>query len=348
MGTSSKMKKAAPPAGFGRKFVQGLIIAFLVCVLLAGVLYQSFGWGRGGAKVGDPAVLAEEARKAIVAVRDRELTAVMGLPPRYDDIMRPLDQMIREAREKLESAEYDPLKDYDYIRTRTEPIPPIADAAYRQAMSEKTFLKKEYRFMQEKGDACRYWASALWNRLEAGNAGNSAGASFVPGIDDANRVLAILKTGLDGAPENAFLWYLSALVQRRSGGFAAARADLEKALQIDPDFIAAWNDLGLTLISLKEFGPAEEALLRAADLAEQVYARAGTPPGEDYVAALMNLADFHDSLASYYRREAQVNPTEENKASLRRHSEAAEEYAAKARQYTPYDPPGERALRGNS
>lgn len=327
---------------FVKKLATVLIPAFLVAMVLLAAAYKVLGWG-GGVPEGDPAALAESAREALEAVKARDLKTTMT-PAKYDSILLPIDQMLREAAAKLQSPGYDPVRDAEYIRARTEPIPRIADDAHRQALSETSFLKKEYRFMQQKGDACRYLAASLWNFLETMHGRRDPGTPFLPTPQDSEKILGILDQGLDAAPENKFLWYLHALVERAGGAFGTAASNLGKALEIDPDFIAAWNDLGLVQINLKQFDKAEESLERARDLAEKAYTAAKVPPGEDYVTALMNLADFHDALASYYAREARVQPGEEVDRNLRRHEEAAQKYADEVRKFTPYDLPSEKTI----
>jgi tetratricopeptide (TPR) repeat protein len=316
-----------------------------VSVVLGAAAYSFFGWGKWKAGNGDPADLAAQARKALDAVKERDLKTTMR-PASYDSILMPLDELLREIRAKIEEPSYDPLTDYEYIRARAEPIPEIADAAHRQALSETTFLKKNYRFMEQKGDACRYLASSLWNYLEAKHAEGRTGTAFVPTVADSDKLLAILKSGIDADPQNKFLWYLQSLVERTGGGFAAAQKSLEKALEFDPRFIAGWNDLGLVFINLKDFDKAEFALVKAKNLAAEAYSKSGTAPDGEYLTALMNLAEFHDALASYYGHETRVHPTEEGERELARHRAAADQYAEEIRRYTPFDFPAERQLKG--
>lgn len=337
-------KPGAVAPGFFGKFVNGLILAFLVCVVAGGLLYNFLGWGKWK-PADDPAGLVRQAREGLEAVKKRDLKTTMQ-PAKYDSILMPLDELLREIKAKMDSDGYDPLKDYEYVRVRAEPIPEIADAAHRQALSETTFLKKNYRFMEQKGDACRYLASALWNNLEARHAAERDGASFAPSAADTDRLTAILKNGLGTDPQNKYLWYLQSVVERSGGGFAVAGESLRKTLELDPRFIAGWNDIGLVFINLKEFGKAEDALVKAKDLAAEAYARAGETPGGEYLTALMNLADFHDALAYFYGRETRMNPTDGNDRELRRHRGAADQYAAEIRRYTPFDFPAERELRG--
>lgn len=340
----STPKKPGPPAtpGAVSKFMQGLILAFIVMVLAGAGAYKILGLG-GGVPEGDPAELAEQAREALDAVSKRDLSATMS-PPKYDDILIPIDQLLREAHAKLQSPGYDPIRDSEYVLARVVPVPEIADAAHMLALNEKTFLKKEYRFMEQKADACLYRAGALWNRWEAEHARERDGEAFAPDAGQADQLTEILSDGLSADPENRDLWYLRALVERSGGGFAAAEESLGRALAIDPEYVAAWNDLGLARISLKEFDKAEEAFVRAKDLAKRAYEDAGMEPGGDYLTALMNLADFHDALASFYTHEARVNPTEENERELRRHTDAAKRCTSEIRQYAPYTPPSEKVF----
>lgn len=345
--SAPKKKRPPAPPGAMKKFVEGLILAVLVGVIGLIAAYRIFGWG-GPPPPGDPAALTQSARDAIDAVAKRDLSATMK-PAKYDDIMRPLDQMLREASARLHADDYDPIADYEFIRARTEPVPQIADDAYRLAMSETTFLKKEFRFMEQKGDACRYWASALWSRLEAAHDQARPEERFAPTVAESDQLMRIITTGLDAAAENPFLWHLRGTAERAGGAFASAAESFGKAVQLDPQFTAAWNDLGLVRINLKDFPGAEEALTKAKDLAERSWkasAKDGAPgDSADYAAAVMNLADFHDALATYYDREAEVDPSEENDREARRHATAAETYASEARMFGDYELPSKAMFR---
>lgn len=330
-------------------FVRGLVIAVLALVAVGGTLYKFLGLDAAKKNEEKPAVLVAQAWDALKDVQERDLKTTLR-PARYDAIMMPLDRMLQQARDRLDGDSYDPIGDYEYIHAHTEPILEIADAAYQQAMGETSFLKKEFRFMEQKGDACRYWATAMWNRIEAEHrrrqyeSGRDDGA-FVPEAADSEKLLGIIGTGIDAAPQNKFLWHLRALVERSSGMFAASRNSLERALERDPTFIAAWNDLGLTLITLHQFDRAEAALVKAMELSREAYDKAGMDPGQEYLVALMNLADFHSALATFYRREVRVNPGEENNELLRKHTAAAERYTREVLAIVPRDSPDARKFK---
>ncbi len=317
----------ATPSGFGR----GLVIAFVASIAIGGYLYRHFGLGNPGKpKQLTPATLVRQAKDALEAVKNRDLETTLR-PAKYDDILRPLDQLLQIAKSNLESPDYDPEGSYEKIAASAGPVVDLAQQAHDQAQRETTFLKKDYRFLEQKGDACRYQAAALWNKLEAENTRKqanymgSAPPAFVPSFQDSEQLYSWLDAGIAAAPDNKFLWYLRSVVRRSNGAFGEAEKDLRRALELDGDFVAAWNDLGLVLVNLKRFDQAEQAFVKAKDRAAQEAKIANVQKGDDYIAALFNLANLHQALAAYYARSERQEPSAENKASLARHVKGTRE-----------------------
>lgn len=338
------------PSGFGR----GLIIAFVASIALGGYLYRHFGLGNKlKAKPATPASLVEQARDALQAVKDRDLESTLR-PAKYDGILLPLDALLKIAKTDLDSPDYDPVRDYQRIAECTAPVREIAREAQQQSLRETSFLKKEYRFPEQKGDACRYQAAALWNKLEAENARRQsqhltgAPPAFVPSVKDSEELYALLDEGLAAAPENKFLWYLRGIVRRANGAYGEAERDLKRALDLDGDFVAAYNDLGLLRINLRQFDQAEKDFAKAKEKAAAAAKIANVQVGDDYIAALMNLANLHQALAVFYARNGRMDVSEENKAALARHvkgtKDAVTEILAAVPDSSPYAREAKRLL----
>ncbi len=318
------------PSGFGR----GLIIAFVASIAVGGYLYRYLGLGnKTRLQAPTPASLVQQAQDALQAVKDRKLDSTLR-PAKYDGILLPLDALLKIAKTRLEAADYDPVRDYRPIAECTAPVREIAQDAHQQSQLETSFLKKDYRFLEQKGDAARFQAAALWNKLEAEQAQkqsvhlNGPPPAFVPSVKDSEELYSLLSGGITAAPENKFLWYLRSVVRRANGAYAEAERDLRRALDLDGDFVAAWNDLGLLRINLRQFDQAEQDFTKAKDKAEEAARFAKVRPGDDYFAALLNLANLHQALAAYYARAGRMDASEENRAALARHVRGTREAAA--------------------
>ena len=308
-------------------FWRGLLLALAAGAVLAGVAARLMG--RSGGDGGDGAAeLAEQARTALKAVRERDLAPGSSLrdTATYDSILAPLDRMLRRMRDLAEGEGRDPPADYDRIRAYAEPVIEIAQAAHDQSQREKDGIRKNYRFLEQKGEACQRLAAALWNRLETLDRSRAAreGGGFAPSQADSERLEAVINNGLDADPANRRLWLLRARLAKANAAFGRAEGDLRKALGLDSQSVEAWNDLGLVLIHLRRFDEAGEAFAKAKDLASGAARLAGRPPGADYAAALLNLADLHINLAEHYRYEAGVNPADRDiQDRLRSHMSGA-------------------------
>ncbi|MDR1536276.1 MAG: hypothetical protein LBU64_14510 [Planctomycetota bacterium] len=310
------------------KLGRGFLVALFLCAAAAGIGYRLLVPAGGG---GDGAEeLAKQARDALEAVKNRDLTPSPSLrvTATYDAILAPLDRLLRLAENILEGETAEPVADYERIRSLAEPVIEISLLAREQSRRETGAFRKDYRFMEQRGEACRLLATALWNRLEAlhGNSAGRDGSRFVPGAADSEKLYALVKDGLDSDPANKSLWYLRSLVERANGVFGRAEGDLRKALSLDSRYVAAWNDLGLVLIRLGRFEEAGEAFAQAKDRAAEAARLAGRPVGADYAAALLNLAEFHLDLADSFRREIATDPANrDNQDRLGRHLTGAAE-----------------------
>ncbi len=327
--------------GFGR----GLIIVALI-LSLALAIARYYGVFRRPPGPEEPAVLATQAQDALQAVRERK--PGQRRPPTYDQILAPLDRLLTQARTALHNPDTTPASAYQAVRQQVEPVLSIAPLADAQAKTETGYLAKEYRFNDQVGEASQYLATALWEKIQAEAAARRGGqfedTRNLP-AGEMNELRRIIDNGLASAPNNRDLWYLRGMANRGEGLSAQAAKDLQRCLEVDPRYAAAWNTLGLVRISLKEFDRAEEALERARTLALDDARQANAPPGEEYTSILFNLATFHDGLASHYGRENRIEPTVEARRLLQRHSSEARKYFGEFLQREPAGSPDAQTAR---
>lgn len=321
-------------------FIKGLAIILLVG-FLAVALLRSMGYLQSDPPADDPQTLVRQATDNLEAVRRRQPGD--RRPASYDSVMAPLDKLLQATKKVLESETYSPVNDFEKIRSLTLPVIDIATLADRQAKSETGFLAKEYRFNAQKGEACQYLANAMWERINRRLPGRGLfeeGNQYPPA--EMAELRRILDTGIEAAPDNRDLRYIRGVVNRAEGLFAPAARDLERTVDIDHEYAAAWNTLGLVRISLKEFDKAEEALERARTLTLDFAQKLKTPPGPEYTAIIYNLAMFHEGLATYYARENRITPTVESQRLLGKHTADARRYLEEFLKLEPADSPDYR------
>lgn len=325
-------------------FARGFILAALIisCGLAVARYYGVFRRSPGPE---EPAALAADARAALQAVRDRK--PGQRRPPTYDRILAPLDRLLTQARGILQSPDFDPATGYQAVRRQVEPVLSIAPLADAQAKSETGYLAKEYRFTDQVGEANQYLATALWEKIQAGKAQRGGPFEHTRNLPagEMNELRRIIDDGLAAAPGNRELWYLRGMINRGEGLFAQAAKDLDRCLEIDPRYAAAWNTLGLVRVSLKEFDAAEEALERARTLSLDEARQAAAPPGEEYTSILFNLASFHDGLATHYGRENRAEPAVESRRLMQRHASEARKYFGEFLQREPTHTPDAQTAR---
>ncbi len=270
--------------------------------------------------------LVAEATRALQAVRERQPGE--RRPASYDMVLAPLDKLLTQTRHLIEGEEFDPVADYEKVRSLALPVIDIATQADAQARQETGFLTKEYRFNAQKGEAIQYLASTTWERINRRIPQSTGFFTESPSYPPAemNALRQLVDEGIAAAPDNPHLYYIRGVLNRAEGLFGPASRDLERAVEIDKDFVAAWNTLGLVRINLREFASAEEALERARALALIQAQQLELTPGPEYAAIIYNLASFHENLAAFYTREHRVTPTVESQALMARHTTAAREY----------------------
>ncbi len=308
------------------KFLRMLFLVFVVGLLVLGGAYTFLDFGKPQLET-DPVTLAEQARAALEAVKVRQPTD--RRPASYDSIMTPLDRMLALARQSTQDINYDPVNDFEKIRQLTDPVIAIATEAQTQAETETGPLAKEYRFSQQKAEACQYLASAMWSRMEAKRSLNARSMFDDPDLypeAEISAVLAVINQGLDADPTNKELWYMRGIVNRANGLFAAAVKDLERSVEIDPNNAGAWNVLGLVNISLRQFDKAEDSLERSKNILLARERADGIKPGAEYTSVIFNLARFHEGLAAFYNRENRIDPSPENQRLAGRHMGEARKY----------------------
>lgn len=110
------------------------------------------------------------------------------------------------------------------------------------------------------------------------DAGMNARASF-----DFDRAMVALDALVEYCPDYTEGWNQRAFVAYLRQDYAAALADLERALAINPDHVAALSGLGLTLMRLGRTEASQSVLRRALTLnpwlSERVYVT--DPPASD-------------------------------------------------------------------
>lgn len=309
-----------------KKFLRTLGLTFIAGIIAVAILRFYGVIGDPKVDPDDPAELVAEATRGLEAVRNRKPTD--RRPASYDEILAPLDKLLQQARTLVQGETFDPVSDYEKLRALTLPVMDIATRADRQARSETGMLVKEYRFNSQKAEACQYLASTMWekiNRTLPPRTGYfNEGAAYPQG--DMQDLRRILDAGLDADQSNPDLWYIRGVVNRAEGLFVPAARDLERAVSLKNDFAAAWNTLGLVRINLKEFDKAQDALERARTLTLEDAKKFDIEPGAEYVAAVYNLAMFHDGLAAFYARENRITSTVESQRLLAKHTAEARRY----------------------
>lgn len=323
--------------------MSNLIRAFAITIFLGALAVTalwSFGIIGGGPDPDDPAELVRAANGSLEAVRHR--SADDRRPASFDAVLQPLDRLLAKSRDLIRSDAYDPVANYDELRSLANPVITIADEADTLARNETGMWTKDYRFTAQKAEACQYLANALWEKinreLPAADSFTGDGTVQYP-VAEMQELRRILDAGVLADPENTELLYARGILNRAEGLFAPAARDLEEAVQFKADFAGAWNTLGLVRIALKEFDRAEEALERARAIALAEAEKLGLEPGAEHIAILYNLAMFHDNLAAFYSRENRMTPTVEYQRLLARHAEEAGKYWREFLQREPADSP---------
>lgn len=308
------------------RFVVTFIVTIIVALVALAAL-RAFGVLVGaGPAPEDPADLVKTANQNLEAVRRRQPGD--RRPASYDSVLAPLDKLLKAARETMQNPDFNPVNDFEKVRAIAAPVIDIAGRADQLSKNETGYLTKTYRFNDQKAEASQYLAAAMWERMQArapAQQGFFAEASPYPPAEMAE-MKRVIDNGLSANPDNRDLYYMRAVASRAEGLFAAAARDLEKTVELDPQFAEGWNTLGLVRISLKEFDKAEEALERAKTLALDFAKMSNSEPGAEYVSIVYNLATFHDGLASYYLREHRINPTVESERLSSRHAGEARRY----------------------
>lgn len=295
-------------------------------VLLAYIVLRLIGVVGDRPDLSNPDVLAQQAIDNLEKVKQRKPGD--RRPASYDSVMAPLDRLLSLARDTLDGEEYDPVADYEKIRSYALPVIEVATQAAAQARTETGPLVKEYRFNDQKGEACQYLANAMWERILAGMPRQTGFIESQPSYPAAamNELKNVLDLGIAATQENASLYYIRGVVNRAEGLWVASARDLARAVAIDANMASAWNVLGLVRINLKEFDQAEEALERAKALLLAEAQTFNRDPGVEYTTIIYNLALFHERLAAHYTQENRITPTVESQRLLAKHSIDARKY----------------------
>lgn len=136
-----------------------------------------------------------------------------------------------------------------------------------------------------------------------------AGREYSPPISEIEPIRNEIQAGLKLAPEHERLWRLQGILEQMVGRFPLAATALERAVEINPRFAAAYNNLGQVYVKLRQPDKAVDAFEKALLASDE-----GSAAQRD---ALYNLGLFHaDSAAGIGRTN---DPTERQQADqLRR------------------------------
>ncbi len=131
---------------------------------------------------------------------------------------------------------------------------------------------------------------------------NSNGAKPEPGSSEAERALAAFDVALAEQPAS-----ISLLLDRAShlgamGRYAAARADLEQALLLEPANITVRTALGIVFLRKGLWADAVPHLRRV------VEAEGWSPTAWFYLGEALNHVDDLDGALAAYRRAAEIDP----------------------------------------
>lgn len=328
------------------KFLTTLVVTLLAgSILIAGL--RAFGivgpLGLFGSDDDDVATLVKQATDALEAVRRRQPGE--RRPASYDAVLAPLDRLLAQTKRLLESESFDPVADFEKVRSLALPVIDLATQADQQAKRETGFLSKDYRFNDQKGEAIQYLASTMWERINRRMPQSTGYFSDAPAYPpgEMSELRRWLDQGIEAASDNPDLYYIRGVLNRAEGLFGPAARDLERAVEYNKEYIAAWNTLGLVYINLKNFEKAEESLERARALSLEQARRLNVRPGEEHTAILYNLATFHEGLAAFYTRENRITPTVESQTLMAKHTTAARRYLEEFLEYEPPESPDARA-----
>ncbi len=86
---------------------------------------------------------------------------------------------------------------------------------------------------------------------------------------DLSRAAPLARKLLASHPQDSYLLYANGMLEEQSGGYAAARAHLEKSLAIDPNYDQAHYTLGMVLAALKDEAGAAREFQQAIKLGDQ-------------------------------------------------------------------------------
>lgn len=190
-------------------------------------------------------------------------------------------------------------------RELAESAGPLPREGGKNGMVEDKPGLEGYIYADRIADACFFRGAVLLRQIEQKHAAELTQAMLEPGIrfilseEEAAPVLAEINQGLAAAPKQERLWRFLGYVETLQGRYAAAVKALEKAVEINPLFAEAYNDLGVVHLKRQQPEKARENFEKA-------------------ILALKSekreLPDVHFNLGMYYAGVTSEGPEERRQA----------------------------------
>jgi tetratricopeptide (TPR) repeat protein len=215
-----------------------------------------------------------------------------------------IDFVLDRVMQMLEKGEF------DNARASLESLCKILVKARSQTVGKENNSgedESQSRFPSQEG-AARYFLSVamfqqlLFSKAEEFSTAEAQGKRYIPPQELIVPIVREIELGLDASQEDKRLWRLKGIIENMQGKFMRAAESLEKAVQIDPKFGPAYNNLGRVYMNMRKFEKAE-AQFKAALLA-------GDAAGDDTVVsdARYNLGIYYSMLAYRYAHDSRETP----------------------------------------
>ncbi|MBN2712961.1 MAG: tetratricopeptide repeat protein [Planctomycetes bacterium] len=297
-------------------FIKGLVIAF--CLGLLGV-WLLFGFGTKEHGPGDlPGVVRSQF------VSEKFVEAGQGIDKIIDDAITLMDggsfdkaaPMFREARD-------------------------LAISGSKKVVSSGKGKEEDdvFRFRFREAAARYYLAVCLYKEIEKKDAlkwseAQRKGEPVMLAYSEAKPIMDEIEAGLKADPMNKSLWRLKGIVDNMLGRFLFAARALEKAVEIDPEFAEAYNNLGRVYLNLKETDKALNAFKMALGLSGE---RVETKASANY-----NLGVYYSQNALALKEKVKNVPDKDKLQQADDYRNKAEKYLGEYISSAPSDPEGKK------
>ena len=274
------------------RFFQGFVIA--VVLGMVALLIWSQVAEEDAPAPGEVLALMEEGRykaaaKAIDALLDQ---GNVLLDQGRSDEARAVFEEARDAAHEAQERVMQALAQTGAAGSTQDAPPPAGRPVGRD--------KAKVPFSLREAEACYFLAGMAFRRLRARYAEELARSTpeerFVPPPEETEPIREQILRGLEADDTHKELLRLQGVLDNMTGRFASAERALRKAIDLDPQFAEAYNDLAFVLLNLKQPQRARECFEKALLIAED------DPAVE--TAANYNLGRYHESLYLGYARGA--------------------------------------------